>query len=366
MGFEPSPEELQWQYEHRDETRGLGIIATCAATAAVSSIVIALRFWSRWLLHRNLLLDASDWLVFVAWACLTTTNITWAVGTKYGIGQHSVVVSDLRKVQILAVTGEAVYVLAIAFIKFSILALYSKIFPSQKFRYVVWGVTVFIGGWAMASAMVAVFQCTPIGYVWRPGVQGFCMDLGLKNLISGVANIVTDIIIVAMVIPFVWNLRIMKQKKWWFVWTFAVGSSACVASIVRLLYSIKVGSSDGTWDAAPAVIVSAVEITVGMLAISIPTYQPLHKYIFGNGRGRRNNFTARISLKDTLNLSLYGKETRTDVNVTSPGRPIGVEHDGISVTNHIELTRHKIKSGSWVRVIEEDEELGEAVEPRQL
>ncbi|RYC55773.1 hypothetical protein CHU98_g10435 [Xylaria longipes] len=324
MGFEPSEQELEWQLEHRDETQVPGLIAACVSTAIASVIIISLRFLSRRLLHGRLRLEADDWLVLVAWVFFAVLDVSWAVGTKYGIGRHAVVVTDVRMVQI--------------------------------FRYCVWAVGIVVVGWAMSGAVVAVFQCTSIEYVWRSDVEGVCVDFGLRNLVSGIMNVMTSILIVVMVIPFAWNLYITKQEKWLALVSLAIGTSVCIISIVRLPYSIKVGTSDGTWDAAPTFIVGVVEIAVGMLAISIPTYRPLYDHVFGGGVCRDSADARVCRYKETLHMGLYGKDAQTDVNVTSPGTHIGCDHGGISVTNHIELVRHAKKSGSWVRVTDDEEE----------
>ncbi|KAI1756885.1 hypothetical protein F4782DRAFT_549283 [Xylaria castorea] len=357
MSFELSEQELEWQLQHRDETHIAGLVAACVSTAIASTVIIGLRLLSRRLLHGRLRLGTDDWLMLVAWVFFAVLDVSWAVGTKYGIGRHAVVVTDVRMVQILAVVGEAAYVLAIAFLKFSVLALYLKTFPIQKFRYFVWAVGIVVVGWAMSGTVVAVFQCTSIEYVWRPEVEGVCLDFGLRNLVSGIMNVMTNILIMAMAVPFVWNLRITKQKKGLVLVAFAIGTSACIISIIRLPYSIQVGTSDGTWDAVPAFIVSLVEIVVGMLAISIPTYRPLYEHVFGGGVCRDSKLNARVRrYKETLHMDLYGKDAQNDVNVTSPGTHMGCDHGGINVTNHIELVRHAKKSGSWVRVTDDEEE----------
>ncbi|RWA13920.1 hypothetical protein EKO27_g1195 [Xylaria grammica] len=376
MSFIRSQDELEWQHEHHDETRVPGIIAACVATGIASVIIMALRFLSRRLLRDRLCLEASDWFILVAWVFFATTNICWAVGTRFGIGRHAafdIYITVICAIEDgvwgieLAIVGEAAYVLAIAFIKFSVLALYSKMFPLQKLRYYYWGVAVVVAGWAMSGSVVAIFQCTSIDYVWRPDARQFCVNFSLRNLVSGVINIVTSIFIVAMAIPSVRSQKVTGQEKWLTLFTFAIGSrvlingvlihrSACIISIVRLPYSIKVGTSDETWDAAPTVIVSVFEITVGMLAVSIPTYQPLYKHVFGPRICSNNNNTRACCYKETLHIGLYGKGAQNDVKVTSPGIHMGSDQGGINVTNHIELIRHTNKSGLWVRVTDEDEE----------
>ncbi|KAJ8133590.1 hypothetical protein O1611_g44 [Lasiodiplodia mahajangana] len=347
MGFGPSGQGREWQYQHADDTRVVGLVATCISTGVASVIILALRFLSRLLQHGRLYLETSDWLLLIAWVFFVTIDVAWAIGTKYGIGRHMVVSNDSHKVQILAVVSEATYILAISFVKFSILALYFKAFPVQKFRYCVWGFVVFVIGWGMSGAVVAVFQCTSIDYVWKSEAQDFCIDFGLRNLISGIINAMTNVFIVAIVMPLVWDLPVTKQKKWLVLFPFAVG-----ASIVRIPYSVSIGMNDETWDVVPNAIVSLVEITVGMLAVSIPTYRPLYNYTFGRAACGDSNDGHVCRLKETLHMSLYGEHMRNDVQVTSPGIHMGSDCGGINVTNHIELVRHTNKSGQWVRVMD--------------
>ncbi|KAI0097891.1 hypothetical protein GGR51DRAFT_539522 [Nemania sp. FL0031] len=353
MGFGPSEQELEWQYKHADGTRVFGLVAACISTGVASVIILALRFLSRLLQHGRLCLETSDWLLLIAWVFFVAIDIAWGIGTKYGMGRHMAAVKDFHKVQILAVVSEATYILAISFIKFSILALYFKAFPVRKFRYCIWILVVFVIGWGMSGAVVAIFQCTSIDYVWKPEAQDVCIDFGVRNIISGVANAMINILIVIMVIPLAWNLPIRKQNKWLVLVPFAVGASACAASIVRLPYSISIGTNDETWDIVPNAIVSLVEIAVGMLAVSIPTYRPLYNYAFGIKACSNNNSDGHVCrLKETLHMSLYGEHMRNDVRVTSPGIHMGTDCGGINVTNHIELVRHTNKSGKWVRVMD--------------
>ncbi|KAI1432846.1 hypothetical protein GGR50DRAFT_706039 [Xylaria sp. CBS 124048] len=365
MDLRPSPRELSSQDAHRDETRGPDIVAVCAAAAVISSVIIALRLVSRHMLHGRFQLDASDWLALVAWVLLAITNITWSVGTQYGIGQHSEVVSHLRRAQVLSITGEVFYILAVSSVKFSVLALYANSFPDRKFRYWIWGVTISVAAWALSSAMAAVFQCTPADHLWRPDdARGHCVNLAVKNILCSLINVVVNVVISVMAIPLIWNLPLLREKKWLFACTFAAGTCVCIISVVRLPYSLRVGSRDGTWNIAPTIIVSIVEITLGILAVSIPTYRSLRSPpIRTHGSAPRSKDSvaagAGASSEETLNASLYGRETGNDVNVTSPGthHRIEVVHGAINVTNHIELIRHTNRCGYWIRVVEPDDEL---------
>ncbi|GAP85294.1 putative integral membrane protein [Rosellinia necatrix] len=356
MDLGPLGQGLEWQYNHRHETRVPELVIACTSTAVASIIIIALRVVSRRLLHHRLYLDASDWLVFVAWVFFAAINVSWAVGTMYGIGQHAVAVANIHIVQILVLVSDAAYVLAVTFTKFSVLALYLKAFSTPNLRYCIWGTVVLVAGWGMSGVVVAIFQCASVDYVWRSGVQEVCINLDIWYLTSGIINTITSIIILAMVFPFAWGLLTTKHGKWRVLVALVVGSSACIISIVRLPYSIRASTDDETWDAIPAAIFSVVEITVGMLAISMPTYLPLCEHVFRGGMCGHRIKTHPYNYKENLHMDFYGGDMQNDVNVTSPGTHMGADCGGINVTNHIELVRHTNKSGNWVRVTDEDEE----------
>lgn len=144
---------------------------------------------------------------------------------------------------------------------------------------------------------------------------------------------------------------------------------------MRLFYSLQIGSvNDGACkfikpvqlytsltqfiegEAVPSLIVSLVEATFGMLAVSVPTYRPLYRRIFYRSaedlRWRFEEVT-----KETTREGLYGKEIRTDVNISTSR---GHSHDtppGIKVVDQIELARHENRSGNWLRVSDDDEQI---------
>ncbi|KAI1181341.1 hypothetical protein F4777DRAFT_526933 [Nemania sp. FL0916] len=357
MAFGPPGHRPGWQKHHRDETRVPGLLAACISTGFISVVIMALRFYSRWLQHGRIHLESSDWFALVAWIFFVMVDSAWAVGTKHGVGRHAVVVDDFHKVQILAVVSEATYIIALMFTKLSILAAYLKTFPIRKFRYWVWGVSASVVSWGMAGAIVAILQCTSIDFVWISKDQGFCMDFTLRNFIFGIINAVINIVIVAIVATPASNLPIARQKRWMVQVCFLVGISACLVSILRLPFSVLVGRNDRTWDVVPTGIIGMVEITIGLLAVSIPTYRPLYEHIFGGERERSDKRTSHpLKFMETLHMGIYGQGPRNDVNVTSHGTHMGCDHAGINVTNHIELVRHANRCGNWVRVTDEDEE----------
>ena len=58
---------------------------------------------------------------------------------------------------------------------------------------------------------------------------------------ANIANLLTDILILAMPIPIVWSLRLDRQKKFGVCGLFLLGGFVCVASIMRFYYLESVG-----------------------------------------------------------------------------------------------------------------------------
>ncbi|KAI0378947.1 hypothetical protein F5Y04DRAFT_290669 [Hypomontagnella monticulosa] len=356
MSTELTPERIAYFEAHASDNMVPNIIAASSISGFLSVVILGLRFASRRIMLGRLRLDLSDWLIVIAWVFFMMFNVGWAMGTRYGLGRHIIFATDIRMLQITSILGDIGYVLAVAFIKFSVLSLYYHIFPIRRFHYLVWGITVFLAAWAISGTFVAIFQCTPISYVWEPESGGFCIDFGLQNLILGILNVITDCLLVGMVIPLVWKLQVSKQKRWLLLCTFAIASSACIVSIVRLFYSLQIGSvDDGAWEAVPSLIVSLVEATFGMLAVSVPTYRPLYRRIFHRS-AEDLRWHSDGATKDSMKKGLYGREVQTNVNVSAAKGHLPDVSPGINVVDQIELVRHANRSGKWVRISDDDEQ----------
>ncbi|XXH02501.1 hypothetical protein Hte_008877 [Hypoxylon texense] len=261
------------------------------------------------------------------------------------------------------------------FIKLSILSLYARIFPVPRFHWYLRAVTVFLVAWALQGVFVTIFQCTPIEYGWnRELAGGFCINYGINVLVSGIANIVTDFVILCIPIPLVLKLQATAQKKRLLIFIFALGGSACIVSIIRLPYSLRLGEFDGSWTGIPAAMINNAELMAGFLAASIPTYWPLYRRwvqgIKGSIRDRDKSkpYNHPRSGKDrgikTFGVTNSGNEDTIYTN-TLP-RHVEIEGGeasnsgqrnpgGINVTEQIELVRHTKTNGAWMWVPDDDE-----------
>ena len=143
------------------------------------------------------------------------------------------------------------YPSSVCFIKLSILALYIRIFPIPWLRRTSIGLGIFIVCATMTKNMGDIFQCTPIATAWIPTPQTRCVNFFILVIVSGVINIVTDFIILALPVPILWNLKVNRVKKWELTWIFLVGVFVCVISVVRLPIVQRIKSNDASCNPNP-------------------------------------------------------------------------------------------------------------------
>lgn len=69
-----------------------------------------------------------------------------------------------------------------------------------------------------------MFQCVPLRKVWDFRVPGKCVkDKLIVNIISGVINTASDIIMIIIPQPVIWGLTMEKKKKWGLSIIFMLG-----------------------------------------------------------------------------------------------------------------------------------------------
>ena len=122
-----------------------------------------------------------------------------------------------------AVAIQALYPLAMAFIKISTLLLYLRIFPGRQFRLWLWSVGLFVAIYTGVQVLGSIFQCRPIRKAWDPLVEGQCIQVDLLYLICGGLNPLMDIMILVAPMPALWRLQMGFKQKMQLMSIFCVG-----------------------------------------------------------------------------------------------------------------------------------------------
>jgi hypothetical protein len=110
-------------------------------------------------------------------------------------------------------------------VKSSILVLYVRLFRTQTFKRVAFGVWLFTLGWAISAFFSNVFQCTPVSYFWNKNQPGTCIPNALITIgmTNGVLSFVGDLAILCLPLPMVWKLQIDKKRKLALIGMFLLG-----------------------------------------------------------------------------------------------------------------------------------------------
>lgn len=73
------------------------------------------------------------------------------------------------------------------------------------------------------SIMFYFLQCRPLRSMWDFSVQGVCGNQHAGLLATGVGNITTDLLILSLPVPRVWNMQIARSSKAALTGIFGIG-----------------------------------------------------------------------------------------------------------------------------------------------
>ncbi|KFY91660.1 hypothetical protein V498_05371 [Pseudogymnoascus sp. VKM F-4517 (FW-2822)] len=257
-------------------SRSAEIIRDVIIISAFTYVVIGLRFYSRALVTSTMWWD--DWAIALAALLMIPMTIIPIFNATRGFGKHfwDVPPQNLVLLRKLYYISQILYVIVQSVAKFSILLLYFRIFPSKRFRLVV---KIAIG-WmichTLAFGMVVSFQCVPVESVWDLTVHRRCTNSQAFVYAAAGFSIFEDFII--MMLPF-WELKDLSlnlRKKIALMFLFALGSFACITSMIRLKYIVAYGTSvDVTYGNVDVILWSVLEDYVAIICASLMCFRPL-------------------------------------------------------------------------------------------
>ncbi|KAI4094204.1 MAG: hypothetical protein LQ339_007547 [Xanthoria mediterranea] len=188
---------------------------------------------------------------------------------------------------------ELTYTVLVTTTKISILLFYRRVFMNQatstRFRVAWYAIAVWALLWGISTFFAAAFQCSPASFYWSKythKTQGTCMDLRILLLVTASLNIVTDVALLILPMPVVWNLNIERSQKFAVSGIFLLGGFVCVASIIRAPYLNQVVTVDPQWTSVSASIWSVIEPGVGIICASLPSMGPILRKAFPLGSSR--------------------------------------------------------------------------------
>ena len=165
---------------------------------------------------------------------------------------------------------------------------------------------VVIGLWALTFFFVTIFECgihPEVQWTSPKTVQDMtCVDVARLLLCFAVTDVVTDFFVLTLPIREVWRLQMSTRKKYALTFIFGLGALSTAAGIVRLVLVVMASngwysqfrcasrfghqtnarttadfgaSSDTLGKITPPFVWTNLEVSIGVIAASLPTLGPL-------------------------------------------------------------------------------------------
>lgn len=151
---------------------------------------------------------------------------------KYaGVGRHLMALEILGegdKVVMWAkmlIAAEWLYLCAAALPKLCVLTLYLRIFVSRSSRIACQVLAVIIVSTFIAGGLTGSLGCHPLSYFWDKTIEGgYCINTNAFFRWISFPNILTDVAMLCLPLPLVWNLHASNGQKVGLTITFLTGS----------------------------------------------------------------------------------------------------------------------------------------------
>ncbi|KAJ5964245.1 uncharacterized protein N7479_004121 [Penicillium vulpinum] len=305
-----APTWTEGDFEHPNQKLRRSMVIALVFAYTLSTLSVALRILARKMTGSKLFMD--DYLIMMALFFKYACSSGVVVLLFNGMGSHITMIpaKNLLVYFQLGFANAFIYTGCIAFIKFSILALYKRLFAVRHMTIAVNFMFGFIALWVVGVYVAGALLCIPVSKFWNPSIEGACLDPAKFYYGMQIPNIISDIILLIMPMNVVWTLPIPKSQKMLLSGVFLVGGLTLIFDIFRLIAMIKLVEMgpDITYNQVPVIVWTCIEAAVGIMAACLPNLRPLFKL------GKRNFWS---NLRSSNNVSEMS--SRTLVSLGNPG-----------------------------------------------
>ncbi|KAF2864944.1 hypothetical protein BDV95DRAFT_268655 [Massariosphaeria phaeospora] len=192
-----------------------------------------------------------------------------------------------ERVYLLTNATAIIYAPVMLFAKLSILIQIRRILSNPKRKWIIWIlIAVNVISYSV-TFFVRIFACTPRAKISDQSVTVQCVSQRAALIAMGTINIVSDVAMLLLPVYVVSLLQLPQKKLILVAVTFFVGSFSCIASMLRLYYSVRVETSSDFTMAVPQLNTwCLVESTCVLVVACAPTFPRLLQYIQGETQAR--------------------------------------------------------------------------------
>ncbi|RMZ12218.1 hypothetical protein D0864_00759 [Hortaea werneckii] len=327
----------------------------CAfSTYPLIVLCVPLRIWCRVNRVGRKGIGWDDILCIVALLLHSAFFFTCMIGMRPWLGKHAgTEVSIPHVVEFLRnlFVAQLLYTVCITLNKSTILAFYWRLF-SVRSRIPILAVTAVVVAWFLSIFFCVLFTCVPVAAQWDVSItDAKCISTRSIWIAGSIVNVMTDIVLLIMPLPFVWNLNAPMAQRLALGGMFCLGAFVSVVSIVRLsiLLGLDLNSSDATFNFSEVVIWSMVEINCGLICACLPSLRPAVR-LLGLGRlfggtsgqtGQPSNGRVTPGPDSSDALKPYRRQSRKNpglFSITATERPMtgfeGSDEDSYAMIEH--------------------------------
>ncbi|OQE44646.1 hypothetical protein PENCOP_c002G04473 [Penicillium coprophilum] len=316
------------------------VLGVAIAFSILAVLALCLRLLAHHIAHKKWIL--SDYFIIAAGVFavgLQSISITGVIQGGIGYDHVPIIagkygIKPITKLLQLIIPLQFLWVLSLSCTKVSILLLYLRIFPVTWVVRISWATIGVIIAWTVGTILAGCLICRPFAFNWDQTIPGgSCGDQVTSFTVTGVINLVTDVVVLVTPMPLLYNLQMAMYKKVTFITIFGLGGFTCIISILRISILSTMDFTDITYSIPLANIFSGLEPCLAVILASIPMMRPL----LG-----RSTYTPEVTARPSnRSLSLSKRSRSTGDSEFQPLkddsselclRPIGPKHEvGVAV-----------------------------------
>lgn len=186
-----------------------------------------------------------------------------------------------------------------------------------------------VGSYCIASVIATIFQCQPLGRAFDKSIEGTCIQNNKFWFANAGFSIATDIIILLLPMPLVYQLQIPVAQKLALAGVFCLGIFVVITSCLRVTtLDILATSPDMTYD-IENVMWTIIEPNVAIICACLPMLRTFVVRLFPSLRSKG-------SYNRNLGPSGYGTKSGTNGAISQSGRDWqeigGAKSDAVQLT----------------------------------
>ncbi|KAL4789236.1 hypothetical protein BDV19DRAFT_383279 [Aspergillus venezuelensis] len=330
------------------ESQGPTVTGVALAFAVITFFVLVLRLFARIYVLKKM--DLDDFLIIFACGFSWAFSAVTVVAVNHGLGKHQADIEDKTILIPYAFNvwlSSMFYLACLGCVKTSVCWFYTRLGDKflTRLSFIMFAT---VACQATANVLAAAFQCNPIPKAWYgDAMKGHCININIFYLANAALNILTDLLTYTLPVRVIFRLQMPRKQKIALVFILCLGLFACVSSIIRITYIPQMlWSNDATWAISGAMYWSVIEINIGILAASIPSFKAIasrflpriigeyssnKNYGYGYG-GRSGSGFSRV--RDRSHNHSHKDNRSVGMHTLNRGRDHTVIGTGSSTNNH--------------------------------